>query len=178
MKTILYFQPSGKTSAPDKLAGVLEIAARNGCHVQVIEEHPTRKLLAELVDFWHPLGAIANCGGDLGQLDASVFGKLPAVFIGHDPATLPRRCPNVIHDQAATARLTARELRPCAEYLLYVAGNVLRGTHDERTHRVADDDLRHCLASDAKRRGRQEKSRAHRRNRQYAVSSQPHRSQA
>lgn len=110
MKTILYFQPSGKTSAPDKLAGVLEIAARNGCHVQVIEEHPTRKLLAELVDFWHPLGAIAECGGDLSQLDAAVFGKLPTVFISHAPDTLPRRCLNVIHDQAATARLAAREL--------------------------------------------------------------------
>ena len=110
MNTILYFQSAAKTSAPDKLAGVQEITNRKGIHVQVIEENPTRDLVSELCDFWHPIGAIADCGGELNQLDAGIFSDLPAVFLGHDPATLPKECLHVLHDQAATARLAAREL--------------------------------------------------------------------
>lgn len=110
VQTILYFQSPSRTSAPDKLAGVQEVTNRKGIHVQVIEEHPTRELLAGLRDFWRPLGAIADCGGELSQLDAEIFCEMPTVFLGHDPKTLPRECLHVLHDQSATAHLAAREL--------------------------------------------------------------------
>ena len=62
VKVILYFQSPAKTSAPGKLAGVLEIAKRIGWHVQTIDEFPTQARLRVLVEFWHPLGAIVECG--------------------------------------------------------------------------------------------------------------------
>lgn len=110
MDTVLYFQSKSKTSAPEKLAGVREIMDKRRIHVQVIEELPTRNLLAELVSFWHPMGAIVDCGGEYNELDAAIFASVRTVFFGHNPGTLPRTCLQVIHDQAATARLAAREL--------------------------------------------------------------------
>ena len=110
MNTVLYFQSKSKTSAPEKLAGVREILDKKRMHVQVIEELPTRNLLAELASFWQPVGAIVDCGGEYNDLDASIFARMKTVFFGHNPDTLPRTCLQVIHDQAATARLAARAL--------------------------------------------------------------------
>ena len=80
MNTVLYFQSKSKTSAPEKLAGVREIMEKRRMHVQVIEELPTRNLLAELVSFWHPMGAIVDCGGEYNELDAAIFASLRTVF--------------------------------------------------------------------------------------------------
>ena len=110
MDVILYFQPSAGTSAPGKLYGVQEIAARNGWHVQTIEGTISRKRVLELRDFWHPIGAIAECGGTDSKTDTSVFGDLPVVFFAHNPKTLPESCLCVSHDSAETAKLAAREL--------------------------------------------------------------------
>lgn len=110
MKSSLYFQSPSKTSTPQKLAGVREIMDKKGIHVQVMEEKPSKLLVARLAEFWHPLGAIVDCGGVYNDLDASIFSALPTVFIGHDPDSLPRKCLHVLHDQAATAQLAAREL--------------------------------------------------------------------
>ena len=110
MNTILYFQSAAKTSAPDKLAGVREITDKKGLHVQIIEETPTRKLVSELCSFWHPIGAIVDCGGEYNDIDAGMFENLAAVFLGHNPETLPSKCLHVMNDQRETARLAAREL--------------------------------------------------------------------
>jgi len=42
--------------------------------------------------------------------DASAFGSHPAVFLGHNPETLPKSCLLVSNDQRETARAAAREL--------------------------------------------------------------------
>lgn len=110
MDVILYFQPPVKTSAPGKLSGVLEIAEHIGWHVQIIDEYPTRTRLRELVAFWHPLGAIVECGKESTTIDARPFGILPTVFFSHDPQALPSGSFAVTHDSAKTARLAAREL--------------------------------------------------------------------
>lgn len=110
MRTVLYFQSPSKTSAPEKLAGVREIMDKKGIHVQVIEERPTSSNLPELDAFWHPLGAIVDCGNEYNELDAGVFSGMRTVFLGHNPDSLPRTSLQVLHDQAATARLAAREL--------------------------------------------------------------------
>ena len=110
MDTVLYFQPSAKTFAPEKLAGVRDIVERRHHRVQVIEERPTAKLVGELWDFWHPLGAVIDCGGEYNNLEADMFGKRPVVYIGHNPETLPSRCLLVSNDQRETAHAAAREL--------------------------------------------------------------------
>ena len=110
MKTALYFQSPSKSSAPQKLAGVREIMDKKGIHVQLIEERPTKTRLERLVDFWHPVGAIVNCGREYHDIDAAIFRGVRTVFIGHDPATLPTKCLHVLHNQGETAKLAAREL--------------------------------------------------------------------
>ena len=110
MDTVLYFQPPTKTFAPEKLAGVRDIMERRHHQVQVIEDKPTVQLVNELWEFWNPLGAIIDCGGEYNDIDASVFSGRPVVFIGHDPDTLPKRFLLVSNDQRETAREAAREL--------------------------------------------------------------------
>ena len=110
MRTVLYFQSSAKTSAPEKLAGVREVMDKKGIHVQIIEERPTLFSLSELDAFWHPVGAIVDCGKEYNDIDANIFAGMRTVFLGHDPDTLPDTSLQVLHDQAATARLAAREL--------------------------------------------------------------------
>ena len=110
MDVILYFQPATKSSAPEKLAGVMEIAEKSSLHVQIIEERPTVRRIRELIDFWHPLGAIAECGGEYNDLDTAVFTGLPTVFLTHNPNTLGMKSFAILHDSGETARLAAREL--------------------------------------------------------------------
>ena len=110
MDVILYFQPATKSSAPEKLAGVMEIAEKSRLHVQIIEEPPTTRCIRELIDFWHPLGAIAECGGEYNDLDTTAFDGIPTVFLTHNPNTLGEKSFAVLHDSGETARLAAREL--------------------------------------------------------------------
>ena len=49
MDVILYFQPATQSSAPEKLAGVMEIAEKSRLHVQIIEERPTARRIRELI---------------------------------------------------------------------------------------------------------------------------------
>ncbi len=110
MEVILYFQPSAKSSAPGKLYGVQEIAAINGWHVQTVEGRISKKRIKELRDFWHPIGAIAECGSESASIDTSIFGDLPVVFYAHNPKSLPASALSVSHDSAETARAAAKEL--------------------------------------------------------------------
>jgi len=110
MATILYFQPPTKTFAPEKLAGVRDIIEKRNHRVQPIEEKPTSRLVSELWSLWNPLGAIIDCGGKYNDIDASVFGSYPVVFLGHNPETLPKSSLLVSNDQRETARAAAREL--------------------------------------------------------------------
>ena len=110
MDVILYFQPSAKSSAPGKLYGVQEIAALNGWHVQTIEGDISETKITELRDFWHPIGAIAECGSETAIIDTSIFGNLPVVFYAHNPKSLPASALSVSHDSAETARAAAKEL--------------------------------------------------------------------
>lgn len=109
MNTILYFQAPAKSTAPEKLAGVREVAAPAGMHVQVVEEPPDARRMADLSEFWRPLGAIVDCGS-LGGVDTAAFSAVPTVYLSGDPGALPQDAAHVRHDSAATARLAAREL--------------------------------------------------------------------
>lgn len=98
------------TSAPEKLNGVRDIVVRRGHPVQIIEERPTARLVRELWDFWNPIGAIIDCGGEYNDIDANTFANRHVVFLGHNPDTLPANCLLVSNDQTETARAAAREL--------------------------------------------------------------------
>lgn len=121
MNVILYFQPTSKTSAPGKFAGVQEIAEKHGCHVQAIDGFPSPKNIRRLVDFWKPIGAIAECGNEHTEIDVKIFGTLPVVFFSHNPKTLPAGYASVSHDSIATAEMAAKELMTTgAEHFAYI----------------------------------------------------------
>lgn len=110
VNVVLYFQSPSKTSTPEKLAGVKEIASSSGWHVQIIEDLPTAQSVHALVRFWKPIGAIVECGGSLQEIDPRPFSGLPVVFLDRNPTTLSRSLPCVYHDSRETAALAAREL--------------------------------------------------------------------
>ncbi len=110
MDTILYFQSPTKTSTPDKIAGVQRHAAVANWHVQVVDGLPAPKRLAGLVGFWHPVGAIVECGGGYQEIQTSLFADLPVVYLDRNPNTIPSNVPCVSHDSIATGRLAAKEL--------------------------------------------------------------------
>ena len=111
MDTILYFQSPSKTSTPDKIAGVRRHATVAGWHVQAIDGIPSPGVLARLVDFWHPIGAIVECGGGYDEIPVNQFKGLPTVYLDRNPRTLPANVSCVSHDSVATGRLAAKELR-------------------------------------------------------------------
>ena len=110
MDTILYFQSPSKTSTPDKITGVRHHAATMNWHVQVVDGLPTPTTLAQLVDFWHPIGYIVECGGGYQEIQIALFSGLPAVYLDRNPCTMPPDAPCVSHDSVATGRLAAKEL--------------------------------------------------------------------
>lgn len=110
MDTILYFQSPSKTSASDKIAGVRRHATAAGWHVQAIDGIPSPNVLARLVDFWHPIGAIVECGGGYDEIPVNQFKGLPTVYLDRNPRTLPANVSCVSHDSVATGRLAAKEL--------------------------------------------------------------------
>ena len=110
MDTILYFQSPSKTSAPDKIMGVRRHAAVADWHVQVMDGAPSPKVFTGLVEFWHPLGVIFECGGGYHEIPTDLFANLPTVYLDRNPRTLPANASCVSHDSVATGHLAAKEL--------------------------------------------------------------------
>lgn len=110
MDTILYFQSPSKTSAPDKISGVRRHASAANWHVQVVDGIPSRSTLAQLADFWHPVGTIVECGGGYQEIPTDLFDFLPTVYLDRNPRILPSNAHCVSHDSVATGRLAAKEL--------------------------------------------------------------------
>ena len=110
MKTVLYFQATGKVSTRQKLEGVYAFGRRHGWCVQVIEPGASEHRATELVRFWEPDGVIVECGTEQNHFDPATFGKTPVVFLDRNPKTLAKPAFCVIHDSVSTAKIAAREL--------------------------------------------------------------------
>lgn len=79
--------------------------------MQVIEPTPRPPSIPTLIDFWPPLGCLVECSGEAADyFDPAAFGRLPAVFIGRDPRTLPRTASFVNPSNRGTGRCAAQEL--------------------------------------------------------------------
>ena len=110
VKTILYFQATGKVAARQKLEGVYAFGRKHGWDVQVIEPGASEHKATELVLFWKPDGVIVECGTEQNHFDPTIFGKTPVVFLDRNPKTLAKPAFCVTHDSVATAMIAAREL--------------------------------------------------------------------
>lgn len=110
MNVILFFTSETKSRAPtEEILGAKDIAARMNWLVQAMEMPRTDRALARLLDFWSPIGVIAECG----ELPANFgldFGRTPVVYIDRDPNSLPRGSFCVIHDSVNAGETAARHL--------------------------------------------------------------------
>ena len=110
MKTVLYFQATGKVSARQKLEGVYAYGREHGWNVQVIESGVSERKATELARFWEPDGIIVECGSSQNHFAPAIFGKVPVIFLDRNPKTLRTAALCVTHDSVATAKVAAREL--------------------------------------------------------------------
>ena len=110
MKTVLYFQATGKTPALQKLEGIYAYGHEHDWNVLIFEPGVSPRKVTELVRFWSPDGVIVECGSEQNGFDPALFGGIPVVFLDRNPRTLNCRARTVTHDSSATARMAAREL--------------------------------------------------------------------
>ena len=110
VKTILYFQATGKSSARQKLEGVYAYGRKCSWDVQVIESGASNHKATELVRFWEPDGVIVECGSEQNLFNPAIFGKTPVVFLDRNPKPLKVSTFCITHDSVATAKIAAREL--------------------------------------------------------------------
>ena len=80
MDTVLFFVYSNKYICSDRIEGARRYAEKVGWNIQVVESNNTGDVLdmKGLVDFWKPIGVIAECGGILSRRRHRVRPRTPA----------------------------------------------------------------------------------------------------
>ena len=109
MKTVLFFISSTRHTCTNRLEGILRYARTREWHLQVVERAFHKVNVRQQLDFWRPVGVIAECGSGAEELKASAFEDLPVVYFDADRE---RRGPGyyVGSDSAAVAKLAAEHL--------------------------------------------------------------------
>ncbi len=109
MKTVLFFISSTRHTCTNRLAGIHRYAREHDWHVQVVERAFHKVNVQKNLDFWRPIGVIAECGSGADELKASAFGDLPVVYFDADRK---ERGPGyyVGSDSASIANLAAEHL--------------------------------------------------------------------
>ena len=109
MKSVLFFISSTRHTCRDRLEGIGIYARERGWHVQVIERAFHKVNVRQQLEFWKPIGVIAECGSGATELNASAFGGLPTVYFDADRETRgPGRY--IGSDSSSIARIAAQHL--------------------------------------------------------------------
>ena len=109
MDTILFFVYSNKYICANRIAGALRYAERRGWNIQVVERNNRRLDVKGVIDFWRPIGIIAECAGGIPELSRKTIGRIPLVYLALQdpkrrpaaahlllPGRVPRRCRTVL----------------------------------------------------------------------------------
>ena len=110
MDTILVFTCSTRYQCRDRIDGITHYAKERGWHVQTIERRAIGGPVADIVNFWNPIGIIAECGGGFPEIRDRAVSRLPTVYFDEDPANHRGRGVFVSSDSVAIGSLAAREL--------------------------------------------------------------------
>lgn len=110
MKTILFFSSASRHSCRKRVAGVRRFFANTDIQVQVIEGNYQKINVAKVLDFWKPVGCIAECGSDKESFTPASFGSIPVVYLDKDPAQKDGVRFSVNADLEGSAILAAKEL--------------------------------------------------------------------
>ena len=86
MQTVLMFISGTRHACHNRIEGALKFAAERGWHLQIIERAFHEVNVSRQLDFWRPIGVIAESGGVAGKIDSSVFGSVPVVYLDAERA--------------------------------------------------------------------------------------------
>ena len=109
MQTILFFISSTRHTCGNRLEGIYRCARGRDWHVQVVERAFHKVNVKRQLDFWKPVGVIAECGSGASELNAEAFGAVPAVYFDADRAVHGPGC-YVALDSAKVGELAAGHL--------------------------------------------------------------------
>ncbi len=110
MDTILFFHTSLRQAWRRELVGAYRYARTRGWRVQVVEPQEGPPPVAQLAEFWRPMGCIAECSGTGGALlTPRLFKGVPTVFLGSDPAAMPDGATSVAPSAKGIGERAARE---------------------------------------------------------------------
>ena len=110
--TVLFFVYSNRYDCADRIEGARRYAEKAGWEIQVIERNNVDRRLdvKGIVDFWKPVGIIAECGGGIPEISRKTVGKVPLVYFDEDPRGDKGRGLYVNSDSARIGELAAKEL--------------------------------------------------------------------
>ena len=90
METVLLFHTSRRQAWRKEQDGAFRFARTRGWRIQVVEPAHGRPRVRELIDLWKPIGCLVECSGEKSDFfDPADFARVPTVFLGRDPRTLP-----------------------------------------------------------------------------------------
>jgi len=99
-----------RASGADRVAGARRFAAKRGWDVQVVERTGPRMDVKGVVDFWKPIGVVADCGGFFPDVSRKTVGRVPLVYMDEDPDGGKGKGLYVVADSPRIGDLAAREL--------------------------------------------------------------------
>lgn len=109
MDTILFFISSTRHTCGNRLEGIYRYARERDWHVQVVERAFHKVNVSRQLDFWKPVGVIAECGSGASELNAKAFGGIPTVYFDADRAIHGAGC-YVVLDSAKVGEIAAGHL--------------------------------------------------------------------
>ena len=122
MDTILFIRSfsNNRPSYTERLTGAIDSARKRNWRIQTVDK-PNHDKIADLLDLWHPCGAICELARDARKFPSAIFRGIPVVYVDahrDDVKHMKGRIGCVEHDPVATARTAAKELlsSDCAAY--------------------------------------------------------------
>jgi LacI family transcriptional regulator len=110
--TVLFFTYSNKYICADRIEGVRRYAEKAGWSLQVVERNNGDRQLdvKGIVEFWNPIGVIAECGGGVPEMSVLDGGRVPVVYLDEEPLARGDRALYVNSDSARVGELAAKEM--------------------------------------------------------------------
>lgn len=110
MKTVLFIVSATRFSCRKRLNGAFRFFKGTNYRLQVIERRYKKIPIKKILDFWKPVGCIAECGSGADELKQSAFGKVPVVYLDLKPSASKFVKYSVRSDSRLPGELAAREL--------------------------------------------------------------------
>ncbi|MBQ3288279.1 MAG: substrate-binding domain-containing protein [Kiritimatiellae bacterium] len=112
MDTVLFFVYSNKYICANRIEGARRYAENTGWNIQVIERNSVDRPLdiKGIIDFWKPIGIIAECGGGVPEVSRKSVGNVPIVYLDEDPNGDKGRALYVNSDSSLVGEIAAKEM--------------------------------------------------------------------